>query len=210
MYIDKHYPFEMIPLDYSLNQTFLDFQTLSIHYNQIYYEEVEKLNNYLEKNVMLQNLSLDELLFNENLYDEKVLSLLGSVYNHQLYFNSLSKELTKPSNVLLKALNKHFSSLENFYKIFKEKALSLDICGFVFLVCDNKGNLTITTKKGYLSPVKDNLCPILGLDLFEHAYFLQYKKQKEAYIDDFLKQINFDFVSKQYENCLKAIKKDLI
>ncbi len=214
MFIDKHYPFEMIPLSYSLSgfSDFLDFQTLSIHYNQIYQAYVEKLNQLLKDNPSLQNLSLDEILFNEALMPKKIkddlIEVGGGVYNHQIIFNSVTPNPhVSISPLLKKAIEKEYQSLNNFYQAFKQACLNHHECGFVFLVCDQNGDVKIRKTNGNLTTVKDNLYPLLGIDLFEHAYFLKYKHQKKAYVDNFLKYICFEFANQEYEACLKAIKK---
>lgn len=212
MYIDKHYPFEMITLKYPLSgfENFLDFQTLSIHYNQLYKGYLDNLNKYLEKLPNLQKLSLDEILFNENLipkkYQEKVMNAASGVYNHQEYFNSITPNPTVMiSSNLKKAIEKKYGSLNNFYQEFKKAALELPGCGFVYLACDKKGDVLITSVTGNKTTVPLNLCPLITLDMFEHAYYLKYKNNKKDYIDNFLKYICYDFVNKEYEECLKAI-----
>lgn len=212
MYIDKHYPFEMITLKYPLSgfEDFLDFQTLSIHYNQIYKGYIENLNKYLDKVPSLKELTLDEILFNETIipveYREKIINSASGVYNHQEYFNSITPNpIVLISSKLKNAIEKRYTSLNNFYKEFKSAALNLSGCGFVYLACNKKGDVFITSVKGNKTTVPMNLCPIITLDMFEHAYFLKYKNDKASYIDNFLKYICFDYANKNYEDCLKAI-----
>lgn len=212
MYIDKHYPFEMITLKYHLSEfdNFIDFQTMSIHYNQIYKGYLDNLNKYLEQLPSLQKLTLDELLFNENLipqeYREKIINAASGVYNHQEYFNCI----TPNPNVLIstklkQAILNKYNSINNFYLEFKKAALDLSGCGYVFLACEPNGNVLITTVKSNKTTVAKNLCPLITLDLFEHAYYLKYKNNKKEYIDNFLKYICFDYVNNAYDECLKAI-----
>lgn len=212
MNIDKHYPFEVVPLNYSLTcfDDFLDFQSLSIHYNQIYTNYVNKLNNLIKNYPTLTTISLDEILFNPSLIPlsirEDVINNASGAYNHQIIFSSSTpNNKVMPSKELNQALISSFGSIDNFYKVFKEKALNLNSPGFVFLVCDETGNLKIEKVKCNTTTVIYNLCPILGLDMYEHAYFLKYKTNKEEYIDKFLKYINFDFVNSEYKQCLDAI-----
>ncbi len=213
MYIDKHYPFEIVKMDYSLTgfDDFLDFATLSIHYNQIYSGFVEELNNLLKDEPSLQPLSLDEILFNEHLLNDakknKIITAGSGVYNHQIVFNSISpKNKTLISNSLNDAIIKKYQTLTCFYQELKDECMKMDY-GFVFLVCDQNGDVFIKSILGNNTTVKENLCPILGIDMFEHAYFLKYKNNKKAYVEGCIKYINFDFVNHEYEECLKAIKK---
>lgn len=213
MYIDKYYPFEMITLKYPLTgfEDFLDFQTLSIHYNQIYKDYLDNLNKYLEQLPNLQQLTLDEILFNESLipteYREKVMNAANGTYNHQEYFNSITPNPNVMiSPTLKKAIEKKYGSLNNFYQEFKKTALNLSGCGFVYLACDKKGDVLITSVTGNKTIVPMNLCPLITLDMFEHAYYLKYKNNKKEYVDNFLKYLCFDFINKEYEECLKAIQ----
>lgn len=212
MYTNSHYPFEMIPLDYSLTsfEPFLDFKTLSIHYNQIYAGYIELLNKYLKNELSLQNLCLDEILYNETLIPlnirEKVIVATSGVYNHQIVFKSITPNpIVNISDSLKKAIEKKYKTISNFYNELKNACYNLNGCGYVFLVCDDNGNVFIESIKGLNTTVKMNLCPIMGIDLFEHAYFLKYGTNKKEYVDQLLKYINYDYVNKEYDECLKAI-----
>lgn len=213
MYIDKHYPFSMVPLKYSLTsfEDFLDYQTLSIHYNQIYKEYLEKLNNLLKDEATLQTLSLDEILFNESILPkekkEGIINNASGVYNHQIIFSSITPNpVVTPSTKLKTAIEKKYHTMHEFYQKFKEACLSIGNCGFVFLVCDKDGNLSIAKIKGNKTTVPSNLCPILGIDMFEHAYYLKYKHDIKKYVDTFMKYICYDYVNSEYDECLKAIE----
>lgn len=213
MYIDKHYPFEMIPLNYSLTsfEDFLDFQTLSIHYNQIYKEYVENLNQLLSNETALQGLSLDEILFNESILPihkkDEIIKNASGAYNHQIIFQSMTPNpIVMVSTNLKHAIEKKYHSMHEFYQKFKDACMSIGNCGFVFLVCDKAGNISIVKKKGNITTVPDNLCPILGIDLFEHAYYLKYHHNIKAYVDNWMKYICFEYANHEYEECLKAIE----
>lgn len=213
MYIDKHYPFEMIPLKYPLTSfsDFLDFQTLSIHYNQIYKGYIDELNKNLQDLKNLQTLSLDEILFNENLIPTtkrtKTIYAASGAYNHQIIFESMTPNpIVQISPKLKMAIEKKYQSLNNFYQEFKKACLNLNGCGFVFLVCDKDGKVAIEQVLGNKTTVKANLCPIFGIDMFEHAYYLKYKNDKKTYVEQWLKYICFEYANNEYEECLKAIE----
>ncbi len=212
MYIDKHYPFEMVGLDYSLTsfEPFLDFKTLSIHYNQIYNGYIKTLNKYLKDFPDLQTLCLDEILFNETLIPlsvrEKVINSASGVYNHQIVFKSITPNpIVQISKNLKEAIEAKYKTLNNFYNEFKSAAVGLSGCGYVFLVCDKNKNVFIESVKGNTTTVKKNLCPLLALDLFEHSYFLKYNANKEEYIKEWFKYINFDYVNNEYDECIRSI-----
>lgn len=212
MNITQHYPFEMESLNYSLTsfEPFLDYKTLSIHYNQIYNAYIENLNKYLANLKDLHHLCLDEILFNETIIPlnlrEKIINNASGVYNHQIVFNSITPNpIVQISSKLKKAIEKKYKSLHNFYKEFKDLATSLSGCGYIFLVCNKNGDVSLEVIEGNKTTVKKNLCPILGLDLFEHAYFLKYNANKNDYIKEWFKYINYDFVNSRYNECLNCI-----
>lgn len=212
MYIDKHYPFEMVKLDYSLTsfEPFLDFKTMSIHYNQIYKNYIEKLNELLKDLATLHPLCLDEILFNDTLIPisvrEKVINNASGAYNHQIIFKSITPNpIVQISSNLKGAIEKKYKTLNNFFNEFKNACINLSGCGFVFLVCNEKGDVFIESVKGNTTTVKKNLCPLMGIDLFEHAYFLKYNANKNDYIKEWFKYINYDYVNKEYNECINSI-----
>ena len=212
MYIDKHYPFEMMPLKYKLTDfdDYLDFNTLSIHYNHIYKNAIDDLNNLLKDMPALQDISLDEILFNQSFTPiskrTKIERLAGSVYNHQIIFNSVTPT---PSNLvngkLKEAIEKKYKSVDNFKKEFKTIANDLYGAGFVFLVCNNKGDVFIYPTSNNSTTVPFDFYPIIGIDMWEHAYFLKYRCLKDTYITSWLNHINWNYASTEYSDCLKAI-----
>lgn len=215
MYLDQHYPFEMVPLNYPLTgfDDFLDFQTMSIHYNQIYKEYIDDLNHLLENEKNLQNLTLDEILFNPTYLPaskrENIIHAANGVYNHQVIFQSMNPNPVMMVSVELKnAIEKKYHSMREFYQEFKKACLSLGSCGFVFLVCDEHGDVHIEKILGSATTVPLNLCPILGIDLYEHAYYLNYKHNIKAYVEQWMKYICFDYANQEYDFCLKAIQSE--
>lgn len=213
MYIDKHYPFEMMPLKYNLSNfdDYLDFTTLSIHYNHIYKDAVDRLNNLLKDSPNLQALSIDEILFNQSYVPSskraKIERAAGSVYNHQIIFNSVTPNpITLPSNKLKLAIEKKYKSIPNFLHEFKQTALDLYGSGFVFLVCNNKGDVFIYPTNNHATTVPFDFYPIIGIDMWEHAYYLKYKNRKADYLDAWAKYIDWDYANNEYCDCLKAIE----
>ena len=116
MSLTNHYPFATIPLNYNLTsfEDFLDFQTLSIHYNQIYKEFVDDLNFILSTEISLQKLTLDEILFNEKILSpfrkNDIIKYAGGVYNHQIVFRSITP------NPIVSICPELKKAIENKYK----------------------------------------------------------------------------------------------
>ena len=130
MSLTNHYPFATIPLNYNLTsfEDFLDFQTLSIHYNQIYKEFVDDLNFILSTEISLQKLTLDEILFNEKILSpfrrNDIIKYAGGVYNHQIVFRSITPNpIVSICPELKKAIENKYKTMRDFYLEFKKANL---------------------------------------------------------------------------------------
>ena len=99
----------------------------------------------------------------------------------------------------LKAIEKDFGSYDKFVEEFKKAAKDVFGSGWAWLVRDNNGKLSITTTSNQDSPISENLIPIIGIDVWEHAYYLQYKNDRDSYINNFWNKANFDYANKKYE-----------
>lgn len=211
MYKNDHYPFQMIKLPYEFADLspFLSLENLKNHYTVYYQDFLNNLNSLLSVNSDYQNLTLDEILFNYNVFPKDIrtdlLKYAGGVHNHQLFFESMCNKSKLKKGPLLEAINENFGSYDNFKSEFKNKALNLNNNGFLFLVCDEHGKLSLFSCLNYDTPVHLNLCPILAVDLFEHAYYLDYLNNLDSYVENFLSHLNFDYIENQYIECIKYI-----
>lgn len=198
-----------IKLDYTFNELepYLLKSVLEIHYN-IYIKNLEKLNLLLENVSYDTSLSLRDLVKNIDIFPLNVrgdiLYYLSSILNHNLYFYNISnRRNVKPMGKILVDINRYFGSYEEFKRLFKEKALNLKGSGYTFLVLDEKGKLVIINTSNEDSPYYYGFVPIMVLDLWEHAYFLQYKDNKEKYIDSFFEILDFEKINNYYEGLVK-------
>lgn len=210
MYIDKTYPFEPVSCqNFFLLDSCLGERSLLIHYNEIYIPAIIKLNNLLSKYPSLQKSSLDELIFNNdhiNIIEKNDLMFLASkVYNHHVFFKSISGCNTYSNNLpLMGAINKCFGSYENFKIKFIEACMNVTN-GFVYLVCDDKLNLSIFVTNNCNTPIPYNLYPLMCIDMWEHSYYLVFNVNKEKYVNNFLNSLNFTHINNEYLECSKCI-----
>lgn len=199
--------YEMIKLDYIDLNPYLDRDTITTHL-RIYQDNLNQLNKLLKSVGYNYSYSMKDLvkhidIFNLNIRGE-ILYYLSSILNHNLYFYNISnKRNTEPIGTIGKDIIKYFGSYENFKREFKEKALNLKGSGYTFLVKDDKGVLKIINTSNEDSPYYYQMVPIIGLDLWEHARFLQYRNEKEVYIDNFFNIIDFEKINRCYERILK-------
>lgn len=202
--------YQNIGLEYVELSPYINKETLDIHY-QIYLENLKKLNQLLQEEGYDYSYSLKDLvkhidIFNLNIRGE-ILYYLSSILNHNLYFYNISKNNNYlPIKTIEKDIIKYFKSYENFKKLFKESAMNLKGSGYTFLVLDEKKELKIINTSNEDNPYYYDLTPIISLDLWEHAYFLQYKNNKDKYIDNFFQIIDFEKINKCYESILKDFK----
>lgn len=197
--------YEAIPLDYQLNELspHINEETLRTHY-QIYEENLNKLNSLLKSANYDYSYSLRDLIDHIDIFHlsirGEILYYLSSVLNHNLYFYNMSNKNNQlPTKTIEKDINKYFGSYQEFKKQFIEKAMNLKGSGYTFLVKDEKGVLKIINTSNEDSPYSYGMIPIISLDLWEHAYFLQYKNNRKSYIDNYFEILDFDKINNYYE-----------
>lgn len=176
--------------EYNALEPHIDEQTMRIHHTKHHQAYIDKLNAELEKNPELQNKSLDELCASEN---QVVKNNAGGHWNHTFFWQILG---AKENEEVKKKIGESFESLENFQKLFKEAALARFGSGWVWLGLEN-GKLVIETTANQDVP-KSHV--ILGLDVWEHAYYLKYQNKRADYVDAFWNVVNWEKVGYNMEN----------
>ncbi len=112
----------------------------------------------------------------------------------------MTNRKTYPSEEIKKAIDRDFGSFDEFKKEFKEASLDIFGSGWVWLVSDDKGNLSIIKTSNQDTPITLNLIPVIGIDLWEHAYYLRYQNNRENYIDNWFNVVNWDKALSNYNN----------
>jgi superoxide dismutase, Fe-Mn family len=192
---------EKLPYSYSAVKRFIDSETMNVHYNKHYKGYVDKLNGMLKKRK--GDHDLEKIITNISRYPKGVRDNAGGAFNHALFWNMLSPTQQRPSKDLVLQIKKDFGSYEKFKKNFEDIAMQRFGSGWVWLVLTNKGTLKIMSTPNQDNPLMNIIegggYPILGLDLWEHAYYLKYKNKRDEYIKNFWTVVNWDFVQKMYE-----------
>lgn len=191
-------------LDYDSLEPYISDRTLTIHYNNHYLNYLKKLNTFLVNANYDFKYSKEELF---NHIDEFPLDIrddiiynLGGVLNHELYFESMSdRKKNKPVGSLKDKINNEYGSYDNFVKEFKKKARLLVGSGYTNLVLNKNKDLQIINTSNQESPYLYGMIPIMNIDLWEHAYYLDYQNNKDLYIDNFFQIIDFEKVNNLYE-----------
>ena len=196
-----------LPYSYSALNSFIDAETMNVHYNQHYKGYVKKLNNALE-GVKDDELNLENIIKGITRYNRTIHNNAGGAYNHELFWQMLSPKKQNPNGPVLDKIKKKFGSYAEFKKQFKKKAQTQFGSGWVWLVLTKRGDIKIMTTPVQDNPmmntIKDGGIPLLGLDLWEHAYYLKYKSKRDEYVDNFFNVINWSFVNKQFDQHQKG------
>ena len=187
---------------------FINSETINIHLNKHHQTYVTNLNNLLPL-IQVDGVefeSLEDLILNiDKVSAEKkqaVINNAGQVYNHNLYWNSLTMESKSKSAKMSEQFGKAldiFGSFEEFKKQWKESGLTQFGSGWVWLVVDSQGLLSIQKSANADNPLFHGLTPIMTMDVWEHAYYLDFQNKRADYIDQFFDYINWDFVSESYD-----------
>lgn len=196
-------PFTLPPLPYAYDalEPYIDAQTMQIHHDKHHAAYVANLNKAIAEFPDLGKKSIEELIQNLNSIPEKIQTAVrnqgGGHLNHSLFWQMLKKGGGKPSADLGGAIDKSFGSFSAFKEKFTEAATKVFGSGWAWLVLDG-GDLKIESSPNQDSPLSHGLQPLLGLDVWEHAYYLKYQNRRPEYIGAFWNVINWDFVAERH------------
>lgn len=209
---DETYPFVVQPLPYEYDALtpILDANTLAFHHDKHYKTYVDNLNNILADYPELQQKSLKELLTSlEDLpaaAQTPVRNNGGGVYNHQLYFDSMKSPVGQtPSGPLAQAIERDFGSYSQWKEKMKQAAVTKFGSGWAWLLADAKGILTIQQTANQDVPDLNLYTPIFLVDIWEHAYYLQYQNRRPDYVEGWFELINWKKAEKRYDNVYKTL-----
>lgn len=182
----------------------IDEETMKIHHGRHHNTYVTNLNNALEGHADLAEKSLEDLLSNLDALPEGIRTAVrnngGGHANHTLFWEVLSPNGGgAPTGELADAINSAFGSLDAFKEEFAKAATTRFGSGWAWLIVDN-GQLAITSTPNQDTPVMEGKTPILGLDVWEHAYYLNYQNKRPDYISAFWNVVNWDEVSKRFNS----------
>ncbi|MFC4077105.1 superoxide dismutase [Salinithrix halophila] len=199
--------FELPALPYPTDalEPHIDAQTMEIHHGRHHKTYVDKLNAALEGHAELQSKSVDNLIAGLNQVPEEIRTAVrnngGGHVNHSLFWQILSPNGGgEPTGELASAINDTFGSFEKFKEQFSNEAVGRFGSGWAWLVVKKEGGLAITNTLNQDSPLTDGHTPILGLDVWEHAYYLKYQNKRPEYIKAFWNVVNWDEVNKRYQS----------
>ena len=197
----KKVSIEKLSYDFNSLEDFIDSETMKTHYTKHYKGYVDKLNVELEK-VKGKDIDLEEIITKISKFNNKVKNNGGGAFNHALFWKMLSPKKQTLDGPIKEKIKKTFGSYEKFKEKFEEEAKNRFGSGWVWLILTDQNKLKVVTTSNQDNPLmnteKERGYPLLGLDVWEHAYYLKYKNKRDEYIKNFWKVINWGFVNDQY------------
>lgn len=193
-----------LPYPYDALEPHIDARTMEIHHTKHHQGYTNNLNAALDKYPELQNKSARELLENLDSLPEDIRTAVrnngGGYKNHNIFWKVMSPNGGgNPSGNLAEAINKAFGSFESFKETFSQAAATRFGSGWAWLCKKSDGSLVVTSTPNQDSPFSEGLLPLMGVDVWEHAYYLNYQNRRGDYIAAFWNVVNWEEVEHRFE-----------
>ena len=203
-FIGNSQTFTLPKLKYAYNalESSIDSLTMSIHHSKHHQTYITNLNKAIT-GTKADSIGLTELLLTTSLRSEVIRNNAGGHYNHSLFWEILTpKKETKPSVELTKAIESTFTSLDSLKKVINKAASSRFGSGWAWLIVTPDNKLVVSSTPNQDNPLmditKDRGIPILGIDVWEHAYYLKYQNKRADYLGSIWNVIDWEEISKKY------------
>ena len=198
--------FELPKLNYSFDalEPHIDSKTMEIHYGKHHNGYTNNLNNAIS-GTELESKTIEEILKNLDLDNMALRNNAGGYFNHNLFWEIMGQNCGgNPTGEIAEAINSNFDSFENFKDTFKKSGATRFGSGWAWLCIHDDGRLEICSTPNQDNPLMPNGCggnPILCIDVWEHAYYLNYQNRRPDYLEAFFNLINWEEVNNKYLNC---------
>ena len=196
--------FELPKLPYAEDalEPYIDAQTMNIHHTKHHQAYITNLNAALEKHPELANKSLEDLLSDLNGVPEDIRTVVrnhgGGTYNHNMFWEIMGPKMSPtPSGDLMRALDTAFGSFDAFKEEFTKAAVGRFGSGWAWLVKKGDG-LAVVSTANQDTPLSEGMTPILGVDVWEHAYYLKYQNRRPEYVSNWWNVVNWNEVATRY------------
>jgi Fe-Mn family superoxide dismutase len=194
-----------LPYAYDALEPYIDARTMEIHHTKHHQTYIDKLNAAVKGHQEFETLSAEQLIRNLSETPETIRTAVrnhgGGHVNHSFFWPLLKKEIA-PAGPVIDAIKRKFGSFDEFKESFSNAAGLLFGSGWAWLAID-RGELTIVTTANQDNPMSQGHKPVLGLDVWEHAYYLRYQNRRAEYIAAFFNVINWDKVNEHFQSAMK-------
>jgi Fe-Mn family superoxide dismutase len=192
-----------LPYDYEALEPTIDAETMRLHHTKHHQAYVDKLNEAVSEDPSLEGRSLEEILGRISSLPNKVRNNGGGHWNHSFFWESMKPGGSPPVGQFAAVIEEAFGSLDALKKKFGEAGLAQFGSGWVWLVADREGQLSIATTPNQDNPLMDDAAvkgtPILGNDLWEHAYYLKYNNRRADYLSAWWDVVDWEKVAERLE-----------
>jgi len=197
------YELPPLPYDYSALEPYIDTQTMQIHHDKHHQTYITNVNNALQGQDQLASMSVDDLLRNINQVPESIRTAVrnnaGGHSNHSMFWNIMKPNGGgEPTGDLASAIQQAFGSFDAFKTAFNDAGTKRFGSGWAWLVLDSSGKLQVISTANQDSPLMDGLYPVMGNDVWEHAYYLKYQNRRPEYLNAWWNVVNWDEVARRY------------
>jgi Fe-Mn family superoxide dismutase len=203
------YPYSLpqLPYPYDALEPYIDKMTMEIHHTKHHQAYINNLNSALEKYPEFHNLELEEILKKLNQLPEEIRTAVrnngGGHYNHSLFWEIMKPNGGgEPKGKLKEEIERNFGSFEEFKKLFSETAIKHFGSGWAWLVITPDKKLKVYSILNQDNPLMNGDIPIMGLDVWEHAYYLKYQNRRAEYVEAWWHVVNWDKIE---ENLIKYL-----
>jgi superoxide dismutase, Fe-Mn family len=191
-----------LPYAYEALEPFIDAQTMTIHHDKHHAAYVTNLNAALDKHPELGSWSLENLLVKLADVPEDIRTAVrnhgGGHWNHDMFWNIMApKAGGEPQGALSKAIEADFGGFANFKSEFEKSAMGRFGSGWAWLA-DKGGKLVVVSSANQDNPMTDGLKPLLGIDVWEHAYYLKYQNRRAEYVTSWWNVVNWEAVAARF------------
>lgn len=197
------YTLPILPYAFDALDPYIDAKTMEIHYTKHHQGYIDNLNKALAGYPELQAMELSSLLQNLDMVPETIRTAVrnhgGGHHNHTFFWDIMSaRQKNVPCGQVADRINETFGSFDRFKELFSAQAKTLFGSGWCWLVIDKTGRLIITTTHNQDTPLMQGMVSILGLDVWEHAYYLKYQSKRADYIDAWWHVVDWERVEDRY------------
>ncbi len=199
------YELPTLPYPYEALEPVISREIMALHHQKHHAAYVNNLNAALEKHPEIADRPLEELLKNLEAVPEDIRTAVrnhgGGHFNHSFFWETMKPGGAKmPSGPLAEAITRTFESFEKFQELFNKSAIGRFGSGWGWLSQKNDGTLVVHSTPNQDTPLAEGLTPLLSLDVWEHAYYLQYKSDRSGYAAAWWQVVNWDEVTKRFKS----------